>query len=74
MDDQTPVSHIHWISRLSCGYSVFATLVFLIQLICQLVPPQLYSQLTLLYQILYLLQSSLLEIFLFIPLPLFFLR
>ncbi|WP_220206638.1 hypothetical protein [Reticulibacter mediterranei] len=72
MDDKTPVSHIHWTSKVSCGYSVFAMLVFLIQLICNIVPYRPHSQLAPLYQILYLLQSLLLKIFLFMPLPPFF--
>jgi hypothetical protein len=68
MDDKTPISHIHWTSRVSCGYSIFATLVFLIQFVCNVVPYRPYSMITPLYQILNLLEPLFMRIFFFLPL------
>jgi hypothetical protein len=39
MEDKTPASCIHWTAKVSCGFSGCTTLIFLIELIYQLVHP-----------------------------------
>jgi hypothetical protein len=46
MDDKTPAPHIRCTSKVGWGYSGFAMLIFLIQIICNIVLYRSYSQIT----------------------------